>query len=263
MITLGWLADRAGQRVVLIAGLAVTLGVNVRAAGLGQNGEPPDTKLSWFRKIWLDAAHASSNGLRRINARAGLVWRLPRRAVDMCPSTLGMRDVKPMPRATARRSDVYYWTVARRVDSRGFSLIELLVLMAVVAIITTVSAPAFVSYWRSATLQGGARELATLINRGRQLAISQNTTVCVNQSANKVQFLKGGCAGTVWTGPGTDGGGWFTLANGVTVSSTTANVVFNFMGAATTSGVYTVTNPINNASMHVTVSLAGRVTVGP
>ncbi len=146
---------------------------------------------------------------------------------------------------------------------RGFSLVELLVLMAVIAIITTVSAPAFVTYWRSATLKGGAQELATIINRGRQVAISNNTTVCVNQSSNKVQLVKGTCGGTVWTGPGTDGGGWFTLQNGVTVSSTTANVVFNFMGAATTAGVYTVTNPVDNASMHVTVALSGRVTIGP
>ncbi len=158
----------------------------------------------------------------------------------------------------------YIKDVARlRTDTRGFSLVELMVLVGVIAIITTVSAPAFVSYWRSATLQAGARELATIINRGRQVAISNNTSVCVKQSTNKVQFLTGGCAGIVWTGAGTDGNGWFTLQNGVTVTSTTANVVFNFMGAATTSGAYTVTNPVNNATMTVTVALSGRVTIGP
>lgn len=151
----------------------------------------------------------------------------------------------------------------RRMSSRGFSVVELLVLVAVIAIITTVSAPAFVAYWRSATLQAGAQELATILNRGRQVAISNNTTVCVNQSSNRVQFVKGGCGGTLWMGPGTDGSGWFTLQNGVQVSSTTANVVFNFMGAATTAGVYTVRNPVNNATMSVTVALSGRVTIGP
>src|SRR5438552_13987531 len=104
-------------------------------------------------------------------------------------------------------------------DSRGFNLTELLVLVAVIGIITTVSAPAFVSYWRSATLKAGAQELATILNRGRSIAISQNTTLCVKQSVTKVQFLTGGCAGTVWTGPGTDGGGWFTLQNSITVTS--------------------------------------------
>ena len=56
-----------------------------------------------------------------------------------------------------------------------------------------------------------SQELRTILNRARQVAVSQNTTVCVVQGANKVQFLTGGCTGAVWTGPGTDGGGWFAL----------------------------------------------------
>lgn len=147
-------------------------------------------------------------------------------------------------------------------DSRGFNLAELLVVVAVIGIITTVSAPAFVSYWRAATLKAGAQEMATILNRARQVAISRNTTVCVNQTANRVQFLTGGCGGTVWTGPGTDGNGRFTLQNGVNVT-TNPQVVFNYLGAATTSGAYTVQNPINNSTMSVTVALSGRVTIGP
>ncbi len=146
-------------------------------------------------------------------------------------------------------------------DSRGFNLTEILVVVTVIAIITTVGVPAFLSYWRAATLKGGAQELRTILNRARQVAVSQNTTVCVVQSANKVQFLTGGCTGAVWTGPGTDGSGWLTLQNGINVTSTTANVVFNFMGAATTGGVYTVQNPMDNATQTVTVSLPGRITI--
>src|SRR4029077_12869282 len=120
--------------------------------------------------------------------------------------------------------------LARRpwLDRRGVTLTELLVLVAVIGIITTVSVPAFVSYWRSAALKGGAQELATILNRGRSLAIAQNTTVCVNQSASKVQFLTGGCAGAVWKGPGTDGNGWFTLQKTKPVSTRTPNGVLNF-----------------------------------
>lgn len=150
-------------------------------------------------------------------------------------------------------------------DSRGFNLAELLVLVAVIGIITAVSAPAFVSYLRSATLKAGAQELATVLNRARSVAISKNTTVCVKQGSSRVQFVTGGsgCSGTVWTGPGTDASGYFTLQNSITVTSATANVVFNYLGAATTSGTYTVQNPINNSTMSVTVALSGRVTIGP
>lgn len=150
-------------------------------------------------------------------------------------------------------------------DSRGFNLAELLVFVAVIGIITAVSAPAFVSYWRAATLKAGAQELATILNRARSVAISKNTSVCVKLVANRVQFLTNapGCSGTVWTGPGTDGNGFFRLQNSITVSTTTANVIFNYLGAATTSGTYTVRNPINNSTMSVTVALSGRVTIGP
>lgn len=149
-------------------------------------------------------------------------------------------------------------------DSRGFNLAELLVFVAVIGIITAVSAPAFVSYWRSATLKAGAQEVATILNRARSVAISKNiNTVCVRQSANKVRFLTDGCAGiTPWTGPGTDGNGWFSLQNGINVT-TDPQVVFNYLGAATTSGIYTVQNPISNSTMSVTVALSGRVTIGP
>jgi len=151
-------------------------------------------------------------------------------------------------------------------DSSGFTAAELLVVIAIIGIIAAVGTPVCLSYLRASTLKGGAQELATILNRGRQLAISQNTTVCVSQGSNKVRFIRGGCSGagtTVWTGPGTDGNGWLTLQNGVNVSSATANAVFDYMGAAATSGVYIVQNPTNNATLTVTVALSGRVTIGP
>jgi Tfp pilus assembly protein FimT len=139
--------------------------------------------------------------------------------------------------------------------------LELLVLLAIIGILSGMSAAAFLTYWHAATIKGGAQELKTLLNQARQLAITQNTQVCVNRAGNNVQFLTGGCGGTVWTGPGTDGNGWFTLQNGVQVSSTTANVVFDYMGAGTIPGTYTVQNPVDNSTMTVTVALSGRVTI--
>jgi len=145
-------------------------------------------------------------------------------------------------------------------DGRGFSIAELVVTIAVIAIITAGSVPYFVSYWRWATLNGGARELATVISRARSLAISLNTTVCVNEASNKVRFLTGGCAGTVWTGPGSDASGWFTLQNGTNVT-TNPGAVFNSLGTANTAGSYTVQDPVNLAQTTVTVLTSGRITI--
>src|SRR5260370_2712254 len=108
----------------------------------------------------------------------------------------GMRRVAPgstPERLAPRVFDVYYWAVGRTVGSRGFSLVELLVLVGVIAIITTVSAPPFANYWRAATLHGGARELATIINQVPQVPISHNTTGSVQRSTNQLQLLTSAC----------------------------------------------------------------------
>jgi prepilin-type N-terminal cleavage/methylation domain-containing protein len=161
-----------------------------------------------------------------------------------------------------------------RFRNSGFTLPELVVVVAIIAIVTAVGVPVLLSYWQSATLTAGAQEVASVLNRGRQLAISQNTPVCVTfnevdpgtgQPSARMRFRVNGCPGvvgsTVWTGSGTDVNGFVPLANGVTVSAGT-NVVFNQLGAATTAGAFTVRNPADGRTMTVTVASSGRVTVG-
>lgn len=135
-----------------------------------------------------------------------------------------------------------------------------------IGILGTVTAPMLVSYWKAATLKAGAQELATLLNGARQLAIKDNTSVCVEQSGTRVRYhTTSSCSSTtnIWTGPGTDSSGWFTLANSVEVTATTANVVFAYLGNATTAGAYTVRNPVDSSTLTVTVASSGRVTIGP
>jgi hypothetical protein len=86
--------------------------------------------------------------------------------------------------------------------------------------------------------------------------------MCVTNNATSVQFHVATCGGTVWTGPGTDSSGVITLANAITVSSG-QNIVFTYLGTASTAGAYTVTNPRDGRTMSVTVTAAGRVSVGP
>jgi prepilin-type N-terminal cleavage/methylation domain-containing protein len=154
----------------------------------------------------------------------------------------------------------------RLIGTRGFSIAELLVVVVVIGVLAAVTAPMLVSYWKAATLKAGAQELATLLNGARQLAIRDNTSVCVAQSGTQVRYLTGASpcsSGTVWTGPGTDANGWFKLSNDVEVTATTANVVFAYLGNATTAGAYTVRNPVDSKTLTVTVATSGRVTIGP
>ena len=139
-------------------------------------------------------------------------------------------------------------------NARGFALPELMVVAAIAGVLAVLAAPTLVSYARASTLQAGARELATVINLGRQIAITQNTAVCVEVAGTNVRLRTGGCGGTKWTGPGTDGGGVLRI-------STTATVVFTNLGAAVPAGTYTVTHPVSNGTRTVVVAATGRVSV--
>ena len=62
----------------------------------------------------------------------------------------------------------------RRMNARGFALAELMVVLAIAGALAMLVAPTLSSYARTAALQAAARELATTINLGRQIAISRN-----------------------------------------------------------------------------------------
>ena len=148
-------------------------------------------------------------------------------------------------------------------NTRGFTLAELRGVLASAGALATLVAPTLLSYARAAALQAAARELATSINLGRQIAISRNTTVCVEVAAPTYLRLKtGGCSGPAWTGAGTDGSGAIKISDSNAFHvSTTANVVFTSLGAASPAGTYTVTNPVSNGTRTVVVAATGRVSV--
>src|SRR5262249_36879916 len=119
-------------------------------------------------------------------------------------------------------------------NARGFTLGELMVVLAITGVLAALVAPTLSSYARTAALQAAARELATSINLARHIAISRNTTVCVELATPAYLRLKtGGCSGPVWTGAGTDGSGAIKISDSNAFHvSTTANVVFTSLGAA-------------------------------
>lgn len=148
---------------------------------------------------------------------------------------------------------------------RGFTLAELMVTVAVIGIVALAGTPYFLTYWQASKLRGGAEELATILNTARQLAIRNNTFVCVERQTgtNKVRFRVGNtaCTGTAFVGAGTNSSGDIDLSDNVDVSAASANVVFNYLGSATTTGTYTVRNPSNSKTLSVVVASSGRVTI--
>jgi prepilin-type N-terminal cleavage/methylation domain-containing protein len=148
------------------------------------------------------------------------------------------------------------------VNARGFTLAELMAVVAVAGLLAGLVAPTLLSYARTSALQAVARELATAISLGRQLAITHNTTVCVEASGASIRLRRGGCGGAVWTGPGTDAGGAIRMSEpGSFLISATAHVVFSDLGAASPAGTYTVTNRVSGATRAVVVAATGRISI--
>jgi len=144
----------------------------------------------------------------------------------------------------------------------GFTLIELSVVLAITATVTVVAVPTLLSYWDSWSLQAAARELASAINLGRQLAIATRHPVCVDVSGTNLRFRVGGCAADVWTGPSTDASGSIRISDPSTLAlSANARLVFTTLGAASPAATYTLRHARTRVSRTVVVAASGRISV--
>lgn len=146
-------------------------------------------------------------------------------------------------------------------NPRGFTLIEVILVVAVIGILALMSGPLFVSFLKSQQLKGAAEQVRTLLNQARQLAIARNTsyTVAVDTTNKRLRFCTDSttcAAANVWKGPGTDSDGYIKLDDAIEVPSGTPST-FNYLGAATTAGTIKVKK--ESACMDVTVSASGRI----
>ena len=116
----------------------------------------------------------------------------------------------------------------RRLNAAGFGTAELAVTLALVAVLTAVSAPSLVASWRAATLRAAADELAAAVNVGRLFAIAHNVPVCIAVAGADVRF-EGGRAGTC-SGVGLPGAAAVRLASGLVVRTVGPPVVFTGPG---------------------------------
>ena len=67
----------------------------------------------------------------------------------------------------------------KRVNKAGFSISELMVIVAVVAIVSAVAAPNYMDYMAGRRLKGAARMVMSDLMAARQKAVSQNISIAV------------------------------------------------------------------------------------
>ena len=147
----------------------------------------------------------------------------------------------------------------RLLNERGFGLAELIVVVAIIGLLAALAVPSFLAYWQSSALSAGAAELQSTLNRGRQLAIAQNGSVCVQVSGTGVRYRTTSCTGTIWTGTGTNSAGLISLSNGLEILG--GPVTFSNAGGASTNVNFTVRDPKTLRTRTVAVLTTGRVTV--
>ena len=148
-----------------------------------------------------------------------------------------------------------------RGSCRGYALSELVVVIGIIGIMGAAAVPWLLSALPGMTVTWGAREIQGSLMRAKMLAISTRQTMCVQVVSGGYQFVQGGCAGTVWTGPGTDSTGTFHPSpNSFTVTNSGASPIFTPFGNASQTGVLTVTAQ-GGGSRTVSVTAPGRVTI--
>lgn len=143
-------------------------------------------------------------------------------------------------------------------SQQGYTLAELLVVIAVIGIMAFVAVPWMLSYVPGATVNYAAREVQSSLNRAKLLAVTERRSICVEAFGGGYRFRRDSCGGAVFTGPGTDGAGVFRLANNITVSAA-GSPIFTQFGVANQTGIFTVTG--TGITQTISVLPSGRVTI--
>ena len=142
--------------------------------------------------------------------------------------------------------------------SRGFTIIELMVVIFIAAVLMGIGMPGFFKWLPSLRLSSGARQIASDSQLARMKAISQNTRYRLNfQTASTYIFeVDNDSNGT----PETQESGPFTLPSGITVTPTGPSSIFQPRGTADVADTMTVSNGTDTSL--VCVKSMGRVFVG-
>lgn len=143
---------------------------------------------------------------------------------------------------------------------RGFTLVELMVTLAVAAIALTIAVPSFQSVFQSNRLVSQANELVTAINLARNEAIKRGVNVTLQ--AETGGFQNGWCVNLLGTGCSNSDIRRFQSMDQMSVTSSVTSVSFDTRGAKSVpTAVVTITlQPVGCASGTVnrlrTISIA-------
>jgi len=146
-------------------------------------------------------------------------------------------------------------------NRRGFSLIELIIVIAVLGIVATIAAYAFQGYVNNTNLRTAARDMASDIANTKQKAVSEGLTyrITISTGGNSYTITRVNADGTT-----TDMGTKIPTAFGanLTINSTnyTGNII-TFQPRGTTSAGNVVLGNSRGSSATITSNTTGRTHV--
>lgn len=152
-------------------------------------------------------------------------------------------------------------------DVRGFTLVEILVVVAIMGVLMSFAVPNFIDWQRSSTYREAARNLHDKMRLARNLAIEQNTEfqVEVNVAGNRARINRGNRSSnssvfipeTGWEWLANVGNGYVLRSGAVCTSTDDVDFHFNTNGSASTSYVCIMTaDPVPVKSYRVGINIA-------
>ncbi len=141
-------------------------------------------------------------------------------------------------------------------SDHGFTVIELMVILAVAVIVMGVALPNMMSWLPTYRLSAGARQVASDLQLARMKAISQNTKYRLNFGvlpSTSYTFEKDNGGFATESGP-------FSLPNGISVTVVSATSEFQARGTVNAASVITLQNS-NSSTYQVDISIVGRVAI--